>query len=817
MSDDESDEDLKRAIALSLIESNPSPAEGKPAVIDLISDDEDDDLDAPVMAKPVQSAFKVLEEKQSLNERKAPSGRGSHEASKAEGSSSEKGSANISTTSSIPGQNPSMQQSCPPTSGILGLNRKQMEEERLARVARLTASRGVGLDESKSADESKKRRAVALSPKTHDGRNVKAKISTSSQLLVPKAVASDTVSQHSNSVSSNGHRIGPGSSGSGIQYPDGVVKKTWAYGCPRDGNDIKIEEVLQKDDLELAVLSAFQIDSDWIMSKLNEKTKVVWVLQAKSEAEKENWRDQAPKKYRFCFPSMDGIINCMHSKLQLLAHGSYLRIVVPSANLNTADPHVLIFRFPMTGVRVELWKMFAALSMVPSQHLNNAGMGVCFLIDLPKLPAGESAELTTQFGIELSYFLTALGMDQKIVDSLRKFDFSNTADIGFVHTIFPEHPTNSPRPVAAPTIRLGNGRGIADSGKLSKNSAQLPMKPSRLTFSFETNPTQSLMLTLTQAASIGNLNEDFIKAMCLACQGDDGLTEYGWRTGKSTRAKGPGETKRKPSDDFLSRCRVYFPTEETVSRSKGGTQVNQPQVMKDHNSTAKFYCGRGNANWPSPEEQFVSKRTIPEIPHARLCCPETGDVDAFEDDLHQGLSKSNGLRWKCESLRICLFSSSYAFTIGFLYVPSRSAPALQKLAAPDPDAGLSNEVTDSGSARSPTLKLQLEPEISGCFSILYLKHVPITFCKVLCTPASAQRRGKLVKDRTSKQPKLNCRNWECGVLVSASGSTLTRKPSEGEEGGQSLGMEVFDGVVPVPMLTPGEPYGARKPWYFAQH
>jgi hypothetical protein len=34
------------------------------------------------------------------------------------------------------------------------------------------------------------------------------------------------------------------------------------YGCPRQGDDIKIEEVLQKNDLELAVLSAFQVDPD---------------------------------------------------------------------------------------------------------------------------------------------------------------------------------------------------------------------------------------------------------------------------------------------------------------------------------------------------------------------------------------------------------------------------------------------------------------------------------------------------------------------------------------------------------------------------
>lgn len=60
---------------------------------------------------------------------------------------------------------------------------------------------------------------------------------------------------------------------------------------------------------------------------------------------------------------------------------------------------------------------------------------ICFLIDLPRLPAGQTADLSTQFGIELAYFLAALGLEQKIVDSLKKYDFSRTTNIAFVHTM----------------------------------------------------------------------------------------------------------------------------------------------------------------------------------------------------------------------------------------------------------------------------------------------------------------------------------------------------------------------------------------------
>ena len=71
----------------------------------------------------------------------------------------------------------------------------------------------------------------------------------------------------------------------GIQYPQGTVKKTWVRGCPRKGDDISIEEVLQKDDLDLAVLSAFQVDPPWLEAKLKPNTKVIWILQAKTDAE----------------------------------------------------------------------------------------------------------------------------------------------------------------------------------------------------------------------------------------------------------------------------------------------------------------------------------------------------------------------------------------------------------------------------------------------------------------------------------------------------------------------------------------------------
>jgi hypothetical protein len=41
----------------------------------------------------------------------------------------------------------------------------------------------------------------------------------------------------------------------------------------------------------------------------------------------------------------------------------------------------------------------------------------------------------TEFGKELLYFIQAMGLDPKVVASMNKFDFSRTAQLGFVHSM----------------------------------------------------------------------------------------------------------------------------------------------------------------------------------------------------------------------------------------------------------------------------------------------------------------------------------------------------------------------------------------------
>jgi hypothetical protein len=140
------------------------------------------------------------------------------------------------------------------TFGSLMLDRKQMEEERLARMKRKAS----GLGQSQRHQQKVKLDGPMASPE-------------------PQVPASASNQPTSTGSSPPSH--------AGLKYPDGAIKRTWAFGYPRN-NDIKIEEVLQKSDLELAVLSSYQWDDEWMMSKFDlAKTKIICIAYAAEEAQ----------------------------------------------------------------------------------------------------------------------------------------------------------------------------------------------------------------------------------------------------------------------------------------------------------------------------------------------------------------------------------------------------------------------------------------------------------------------------------------------------------------------------------------------------
>lgn len=56
-----------------------------------------------------------------------------------------------------------------------------------------------------------------------------------------------------------------------------------------------------------------------------------------------------------------------------------------------------------------------------------------FLIDLPRLDKAADHK-PTMFSLELERFLRAMGVEDKMVNSFSSYDFSRTANLGFVYT-----------------------------------------------------------------------------------------------------------------------------------------------------------------------------------------------------------------------------------------------------------------------------------------------------------------------------------------------------------------------------------------------
>lgn len=133
------------------------------------------------------------------------------------------------------------------STGIPGLDRKQMEQERLSRLAKRKA------EDMPTEQRGAKHQRTEPEPS-------KSSIRVRSKTEKPTTTPS-------------------------IQFPTGAVKKTWNTNSLRKDDDITIEEVLQSSDVELAVLSSFMWDTEWLFEKFNvPQTRFIMIMQAKEES-----------------------------------------------------------------------------------------------------------------------------------------------------------------------------------------------------------------------------------------------------------------------------------------------------------------------------------------------------------------------------------------------------------------------------------------------------------------------------------------------------------------------------------------------------
>lgn len=199
-----------------------------------------------------------------------------------------------------------------------------------------------------------------------------------------------------------------------------------------------------------------------------------------------------------------------------------------------------------------------------------------FLIDLPLIqdPAKHAINDTlTPFGEELCFFLQAQGVEDKMISSLRKYDFSETSRYGFVHTIAGSHSGSDLWQRTGCVCRPPTGlvdRSSVDLLTILFLSRYCGLGRTVTALGLDSEDDIELDYV---CSSIGAVKLDLLTALYYAAQGDSGTKEFEARVTRPKRGK---DTTTSAVDQVdLARVRVYFPSRDTVLRSRGGRNVSR--------------------------------------------------------------------------------------------------------------------------------------------------------------------------------------------------------------------------------------------------
>jgi hypothetical protein len=435
---------------------------------------------------------------------------------------------------------------------LVGLDRKAMEVERLARLKRKNppseAQDAPAAKLSKVvAGDGRRDRTISPPPVKRDPQinnaikehEIPAGSAPSSTVSTTSSAAQQTgkVSTFPPSADSSKNIVDLDdlSPTSPPIYPSGMALQTHVLGFSLTRTISFPQLISPSGHLSSALLSSFIWNFDWLFPHFEtRRTKFQLVMHAKYPSARENLKKDfhGVPNVRLTFPPMDGNVNCMHSKLMLLfyegedsrnylgqewraTNGQRLRIVVPTANLVDFD-----------------WGV--------GGYMENT----VWLIDLP-LKMATSSSTEPQFQQALKQFLQAQTVPNDVLAKLDTFDFSRTAEYGFVHTIGGAHNGQAWRQTGV----CGLGRTITQMGLATK----LPIELDFVT------------------SSVGSLNDEFMSSIYFGAQGDDGLTELKRRSSNKAPMN-PKSDPHNPHSHWKQNFRLYFPSDDTVRSSKGGAR-----------------------------------------------------------------------------------------------------------------------------------------------------------------------------------------------------------------------------------------------------
>lgn len=472
------DEDLKLALALSMQQS-PAGA-SRETVVDLTSDNEgEDDKDEDLKRAIALSMQDVAQSPDTNSTTSVSTAHQQPSATAAVPRAKLTDQVSKTTMSSL---------SKPSSTTSFTMDRKTMEAERLARLTERKRKR------TPSPDRPLKQQPKAPAP----------------------TIMADFTKSHSQTDSV-------------LPYPRGVIKRTFATKFPRT-DDITIDELLQAPTVNIAVISSFQWDAEWLSRKLSHtKIKQHWVMNARDAETQARWRRDLAEcgipNLRIYFPPINPAVGNAHSKYMLLVGEKKLRVVISTANM---EP--------------EYW----------GEVKNNWQPGVLensvFLIDLPRRADGlvGSVDELTPFGRELVHFLEAQQLDPLIAKGVLKFDFSQTGHLAFVHSIGTPSDTEL-HPTGLPCLT----KAVQDLQLDNVDSLEVDYA----------------------ASSLGALDENFLQRVYHA-------------------ARGSPYSATSKTANVHDKIRIYYPTEDTVKSSIGGPDcAGVISLRKTHHSSPMFPLG----------------------------------------------------------------------------------------------------------------------------------------------------------------------------------------------------------------------------------
>jgi hypothetical protein len=549
-----------------------------------------------------------------------------------------------------------------------------------------------------------------------------------------------------------------------LKYPNGVVRKTWAFGHDRV-NDIKIEEVLEPLTLKIAVLSAFKWDTEWVLSKLKTppkggNTKCVFVMEAKERELRQQILSDIEEQsswLRVCFPPMNGAF-CMHSKLMLLFHPTKLRIAIPTANL-------LNFDWGETG------------------QMENS----VFVIDLPRLsqPEGQDLAGMTSFAKELLHFVKKQGISDDVQKGLLKFDFGATANIAFVHSI-------------------GGSSLGEDAARTGLAGLSQAVRSLRLTTS------KDLELDFA-ASSIGSLKEDYLRTFHAAARGEDLILAHSTASSKAKASFFKKTTDKSRVDDNVrikDKLRIYFPTKNTVESSRAGAAGTiclqrawfeaatfPSEIFRDYVSTrpgmlshSKIMCARGVSDNPTADKINSGVAWV-YVGSANMSMSAWGTV------AKDSKGKVSCRNWECGVL-----------------LPAMVPRTMDSTA------------TEPTEERSKPKESKTKDVADRSSSVTAVKHEAAEHDDDATESEPSENEGGQASKNAQQAARKSQHDVESGSETESEEESDKKQilqssaklPADVAVAASIPDMDVFKGVIDLPFVVPGSPYNGREPWYFME-